>query len=314
MHANWMSLGCLLAVILVGPSPAGEAPAARPAPFRVVGYLPEYRTFDPAAAVHLTDLILFSAEPTEAGGLDLRRMRRMPWADLRAFKTRHPLRLLLCVGGGGRSAHFPAVAGSDAKRAAFVRSAVRVCLDERLDGIDLDWEHPRNEAEQTGYASLMGELREAFRPHGLTLSAALAGWQKLPPKAFAALDWVHVMAYDHPGRHATFEAAQADVRKLSAAGAPASKLTLGLPFYGRNVTNPDREAVYRDIVAKHRPGPDVDEIDGMYFNGRHTIARKTAYALEQGLAGVMVWELGQDAAGSESLLKEIRAVVDRPRR
>lgn len=142
------------------------------------------------------------------------------------------------------------------------------------------------------------------------LSVTIAAWQQLPQTGFDAVDWVNIMSYDNPGRHSTLEAAQADVKKLLAAGAPARKITLGLPLYGRDVTKPDRVMTYREIVAKHRPGPEVDEIDQIYFNGAGTIRQKTDHALKNNLAGVMVWELGQDAPGDRALLKVIRAAVD----
>jgi chitinase len=56
------------------------------------------------------------------------------------------------------------------------------------------------------------------------------------------------MSYDHAGEHSTFEAAQADVQKLIAAGVPTEKLLLGSPFYGRDVNNRRRTMSYRDIL------------------------------------------------------------------
>ncbi|MGL4549659.1 MAG: glycosyl hydrolase family 18 protein [Gemmataceae bacterium] len=131
--------------------------------FRVVGYLPDYRAaaFDPAAVAGLTDLIVFSAQPTEAGGPDLGRLRRVPWDRLRAFKTRQRVRLVLCVGGWERSGQF--AAASAEKRKAFADAAVRACLDHRLDGVDLDWEHPKDAAEQGGYAKLLADTAAACR-------------------------------------------------------------------------------------------------------------------------------------------------------
>jgi hypothetical protein len=55
---------------------------------------------------------VFSAEPTATGPLDLSRLKKVPWADLRAFKTKR-VRLILCVGGWERSKHFAAAAGSE---------------------------------------------------------------------------------------------------------------------------------------------------------------------------------------------------------
>jgi chitinase len=112
------------------------------------------------------------------------------------------------------------------------------------------------------------------------------------------------MAYDHDGRHSTFDAAKGDVKALLGAGVPAEKIVLGLPFYGRNVKKREQVLTYREIVAKHDLKPEVDEMDGVYFNGPATIRRKTAFALESGLGGVMAWELGQDAPGDRSLLRD----------
>jgi chitinase len=297
---------------------AGDGLSEQTAAFRIAGYLPEYRAadFDPAAFRQLTDLILFSASPSPEGGLDMTRLKKtMPWGRLRAFKTKELVRLILCVGGWERSAHFAAIAGSAQKRHQFVQAALKVCRDERLDSLDLDWEHPKDATEQQGYETLLAELHNAFKPFGLVLSAAVAGWQKLSGDAIAAVDRVNVMAYDNNGRHATFEAACADVKALTDMGVPPHKINLGLPFYGRDIAQREKSATYREIAAKHRRlPPEVDEVDNLYFNGPSTIRRKTQWAVQSQLGGVMVWELGQDAAGDKSLLKVIRDTVDRARK
>lgn len=302
----------LLSLLSAAPPVATDAPAA----FRIVGYLPEYRAaeFDPAALVGLTDLIVFSAEPTRDGRLDLRRLDRLPRERLLAFKTRQRVRLLLCVGGWERSSHFAAVAADIERRRRFIDDAVRVCLERRLDGLDLDWEHPKTPAEQTRYGDLLQGLRDAFRPHGLQLSVTIAGWQKLSRQALQAVDAVQVMSYDHRGRHSTLEAALADVKAVSALGVPRERIVLGMPFYGRHVTKPGLSFGYRQIVARHRPAADNDEVESIYFNGPEMIRRKTEHALQTGLGGVMVWELGQDAPGSASLLRVIHETVQKARR
>ena len=68
---------------------------------------------------------------------------------------------------------------------------------------------------------------------------------------------------------------------------PKVKLVLGLPFYGRNAQ--DTAATYAEIVQRHHPKPSVDLAGGFHFNGPATIRRKTAYALQQNFAGVMIW-------------------------
>lgn len=301
----FLSVACTVVV--------GQEPASKPArEFRVVGYLPNYRAaeFKLDAAQGLTDLIVFSAAPKPDGQLDLDLLKKFPWSKVQQFKIQNGARLILCVGGWERSKHFAAATASAENRARFVKSAVQICQDNRLDGVDLDWEHPRNEQEQNDYASLLQELRKAFEPRGLTLSLTMAAWQKLPREAFAAVDVVHIMAYDNQGQHSTFESAEADVKTLLDQGVPKEKIILGLPFYGRHVSQRQTTFTYREIVAKYKPAPDVDEVESIYFNGPRTIQRKTKFALESQLGGVMFWELGQDAEGPQSLLRVISETVE----
>lgn len=37
------------------------------------------------------------------------------------------------------------------------------------------------------------------------------------------------------------------------------------------------------------------QVSGWYFNGPATVRRKAQWAKQHGLAGVMVWEVGQDS-------------------
>jgi GH18 family chitinase len=284
------------------------------AAFRIVGYLPDYRTaeYDLSRATGLTDLIVFSAEPTADGRVNLDRLQGVPWSKLRQFKTAHRVRLILCLGGWDRSKHFSDVVETEQKMAAFVDSVVQLCLDRRLDGVDLDWEHPKNEAEQIGYGRLLAELNRAFDEHGLVLSVTIAAWQKLPTEAIDSVDWVNVMAYDHDGSHSTFDGAVRDVELQKDQGVPLQKITLGLPFYGRHVINRDVAKSYQELRTAYRLTPETDEVDGFSFNGPATIRRKTEFAQQRGLAGVMIWELGQDAVGEQSLLQVIRRTVASP--
>lgn len=274
--------------------------------FRVIGYLPDYRLgeYQLETAKHLTDLIVFSAEPAVSGELNTERLRNCPWPELLTFKTKHRVRLLLTIGGWERSDHFPVVAATPALRKKFVAEVVDFCLAKRLDGVDLDWEHPEGEQQEASYALLLKELRSEFDTHGLLLSVTIAAWQKLPSEAITAVQYVQVMAYDHDERHSTFDGAKQDLDLLLRAKVPAEKIVLGLPFYGRNVRT--REAMtYREIYEKYGPKPEDDEVQAMFFNGVNMIHRKTRHAVDSGLGGVMIWELGQDAVGEASLLKVI---------
>jgi GH18 family chitinase len=295
----------------LSPAIAADPPPA----FRIAGYLPEYRfaKFDPAHAAPLTDLILFAAEPTADGQLDMTRFKDAPWRALKEFKTRQRIRLNLCVGGWGRSSQFPAVAADLVLRRRFAQSALDILLAQRLDGLDLDWEHPEGDAQQQAYADLLGELHAAFLPHGLQLSLTMAPWQRLPPSAYEAADWVQLMSYDYGGRHATLDQATRDVDEFLRRGVPAEKIILGLPFYGRHMQQREQSLAFAEIARRHVLPAEADEADGVFFNGPETIRRKTRLALSRNLGGVMIWEIGQDARDDRSLLRTIADEVRRGR-
>jgi len=278
-----------------------------PEPFRISGYLPDYRFagFEPELAKGLTDLIVFSAELNADGTLDSKRIEQCPWTRLQELKKSTGMRLWLAIGGWERSEHFAAVAGSAEKRKICVDSISDFARERKLDGIDLDWEHPKNPDEERSYGLLLSDLRQAFEPSELQLSVTMAGWQKLHPTAIDAVDTVQIMAYDHSGPHSTFENSVKDVDTLKAGGVPVSKITLGVPFYGRHVQT--REAMtYAWIVSRFDPAPNVDLAGNVYFNGPGTIRKKVRFAIDNRLAGIMIWEIGQDTAGEKSLLKSIR--------
>lgn len=279
--------------------------------FHVVGYLPDYRTLsiDDSLGLYVTDLIYFSIEPKPSGELDSERLKPEALTRLREIKRRHGARLFVAVGGSGRSKGFGPMATDKKARDRLVRALTRFCLKNQLDGADFDWEFPENEAEKDAYAALLVEVKRAFKPHGLLVTVALAVSQKLSADAYQAVDRVHLMVYDRRPRHSTFEQATAAVHKFLSYGIPRKKIYLGVPFYGRPVRGGRKAMTYARIVRKYHPGPNLDEVGGIYFNGINTIQRKTRYAMEQGLGGIMIWELGQDAKDDSSLLRAVHRVV-----
>ena len=58
-------------------------------------------------------------------------------------------------------------------------------------------------------------------------------------------------------------------------------------------------------MSLYSPPPEVDEIAGISFNGINTVKDKTAYGINTGCAGVMIWELSHDTQDSTSLLNAI---------
>ena len=300
--------GVLAAVVCAGCiSDLDVAPIAAHANFVVAGYLPEYSidSVDPDAGRYVTDVLLFSIEPEASGALSASRVTPEHIARLQAMKAAHGTRLLICLGGWGRSAGFGPMATDVVARRLFIENLTRYCLDNGFGGADYDWEFPENDAERDAYSRLIVETKRAFESHGLLVTTALNKWQSLDADAYAALDRIHVMAYDMEARHSTPRASQEAAQRFIGEGVPRAKVCLGVPFYGRRIDKREVAASYVNLVGKYAPDPGADQAGGFYFNGAATIRLKTRYAIDEGLNGIMIWELGQDTHDHTSLLRAI---------
>lgn len=273
--------------------------------FLVIGYLPEYRDFEPSWGSCLTDLIYFSAEPDEDGRLDTRRVSPERLRIMREAKQTYGTRLHLSIGGYDRSEHFIEVIADWKSRRNFVDDIVKFCDANDLDGVDFDWEFPVGEFQTLRYVSLISDVRQA----GLIVSVALYPHEDIDFRAFIDIDRIHIMSYDHGSRHSTFEDAVHDLTSFEQAGFSPQQLILGIPFYGRRTTHPTTSSAYAEIVDLYDPGLGIDEIEGIYFNNVLTVKHKTCYARDHGYGGVMIWELGQDSRDERSLLRAIHQAV-----
>ena len=318
----------LLLLSLAVASAAGSTPASS---FSVFGYLPEWRysgaNFQTLFA-HLSHLAFFSAEPHPDGGGRLYGLDRVPspalMAEARAAAAASGTRLLLCLGGNGRSSGFgPTVRNASARR-RLAKAIAKLVADKGFDGVDLNWEYPGYtfgkgyeedaavKADWDGLAALVTDVRTAFAAKGraagsgrdiITLAYYPDGRQEAELKARGldgAADLLHAMTYDARGaQHSPLSLAADAVRFARSAGLQLSKVTLGLPFYGRDTATGAEWTSYEDIVGRYVAGglTFADDIAGggkIGFNGASTIAAKVRTALDEGLGGVMVWESGQD--------------------
>ncbi|MBI22764.1 MAG: hypothetical protein CMN05_04110 [Roseibacillus sp.] len=280
--------------------------------FVVAGYLPHYRVTEvvPESLKPLTDLIYFGLTPPADGRLAGTPVDPAVLKKLHEIKRVTGCRLLLCVGGWNRSQGFVALGPREKLRKQLVAELLAFCRNNGFDGVDFDWEHPKGPAELAAYRALLADTRKSFGPPGLLVTVALASWQNLGKSAYTTVDRVHLMSYDHDYPQATLEKTRKDVDRLIGWGCPSGKIAMGLPFYGRNRARGAHS--YRQLVGNRMPDPDRDEINGYAFNGPSTLARKIRHARQRKLAGVMIWEAGQDHPREEfSLLKVIGRQVGR---
>ncbi len=270
--------------------------------FAIAAYLPEYRMsgLSIEKIQGATELIYFGIEPTQDGRLSAESIPVEHLKQLRNYQEKEDVRILLTVGGWGRSEHFPTVAGQSDLREVWIKSLKQFCIEHGFSGVDYDWEHPKNAKEIEGFGRLVEATRKQFDSQGLTVSVAQAAWQDLGQVVYENVHHIHLMAYDHGFPHATLEKTFEDVNRVLDFGCPPEKLILGIPFYGRDK---DRNArTYVDLISKRAFDPSLDLVDGFAFNSIQTVQLKVHFAKEKKLGGVMVWEVGQDSEDPERSL------------
>ncbi|WP_202626694.1 glycosyl hydrolase family 18 protein [Steroidobacter agaridevorans] len=226
-------------------------------------------------------------------------------------------------------------------------------------------------ADKTNFTLLLGEFRRQLtqltaqtgRQYYLTVAIG-AGADKIDntePAAYSQhLDWINVMSYDY---HGGFEpqgptnfqsnlhmdpnnpatgvaktyATETAVNKLLGAGVPASKLVIGIPFYGRGwtgVANGGTNGLYQPAsgpafgtyeqgiedykVLAPRNAPKFyhpvtkqlwtyNGTEFWSFDDATVIATKAAYVNNLGLGGLFSWSLDGDDANA-TLVKETAKV------
>ncbi|HTX75557.1 MAG TPA: glycoside hydrolase family 18 protein [Terracidiphilus sp.] len=273
------------------------------------------------------------------------------------------LTVLVSVGGWLGSGGFSDMALTRESRARFIDSVMNFLRQHDLDGLDVDWEYPgiagasqtfRPEDKQD-YTLLLTELHQRFdaeqrKTHHrlyLTIAAGDSGdflAHTEMAQVARVVDTVNLMAYDNyepgsspiTGHHAALftnpadpikASADASIKAFEAAGVPASKLVLGVPFYGHSWSDvPDQD---HGLYQPGKPGPNHDasfdliqstmlghgytrywdaisQVPWLYNNDTHTfvsyedeqsVAAKCHYVLAHKLAGVMFWDIEDDSSG-----------------
>ena len=183
-------------------------------------------------------------------------------------------------------------------RKVFVRTLAKLCDTHGLDGVDIDWEAPQTPAHRAALAKLLAELRTALGA-ARTLTVALHFWDNLEAAALPHIDRINFMTYDFdraPGGHASFRATKQAVQNLLAAGVPAAKIAVGVPAYARSKAG-DVKTVseLHDRFAAKLADEAAGQAGGYFFNGRGQCRKKVRWAKELGLAGIFMWEVGQDS-------------------
>ncbi len=234
--------------------------------------------------------------------------------------------------GGG----FSALAKSDEYRKAFAKDCRDFCSKWGIDGIDIDWEFPGlswsghacdPSVDVENHVLLMKQLRETL---GTRYMLTYAGYVKNVIETdegrkyidIAAVDpyvdFVNVMTYDMdsaPSHQSALrdKSAYVDceraIKAYTDAGVAASKLVLGIPFYGRISFDKSPGAIdYNKIIMLDKNDYKIDNWDsdanvpyvtykGTYYCGydnEKSIAIKGDWIRSLGMKGMMYWDYNAD--------------------
>lgn len=283
---------------------------------------------------------------------------------LNTLKQKNPaLQILISIGGWSWSENFSDAVLTPALRKDFAVSAVDIIRKHKLDGVDIDWEYPglpgeegnvyRKEDEENFtlmFEALRKELDVLEKETGKKklLTTATGGFasflnQTNMGKAQVYLDYINLMTYDyHPSKIAVHHtnlydsklnlsqnSADRAIKAYMQAGVPASKIVIGLAFYGRNykvqanaqkglgdsivrapnsygkgftfmkdsLINQKGFIAYRDEEAKASYMFNAETKQFISYDDEWSVANKCAYVLEHKLGGVMFWEYHSDRKG-----------------
>lgn len=280
------------------------------------------------------------------------------FSQLRKLKKKYPnLKVLWSFGGWTWSGGFGQAAQNPA---AFADSCYKLVEDPRwadvFDGIDIDWEYPNacgvtcDTSGPAAFGNVMSAMRSRFGSGNLVTAAITADGTsggKIDAADYAGaaqyVDWYNVMNYDYFGAWAAqgptapnsplnsysgipiagFHG-DSGIQNLKGKGVPASKLLLGIAFYGRGWTGVTQaapggtatgpapgtyEAGVEDYKVLKARCPATGTVAGTAYahcgdqwwgyDTPSTIGGKMSYSKNQGLGGAFLWELSGDTTDGE---------------
>lgn len=177
-------------------------------------------------------------------------------------------KVLLAIGGWNDSKgdKYSKLVATKETRSKFIEHVVEFLKENNFDGLDLDWEYPvcwqvdcekGPKADKENFAAWIKEMKMAFEPHGLLLTAAVTPSKMVVdegydvPAASKYLDYVSVMSYDyhgqwdkktghvapmydHPLNNNAYFNVNYTVNYWIEKGLERKKLIMGLPMYGQS--------------------------------------------------------------------------------
>jgi len=169
-------------------------------------------------------------------------------------KKKYPkLKTVISVGGASGSKNWANFMTNTTLLNQAVEEVAQYCINNGFDGVDIDWETPADAIENSCYLDFFSKLRKAL---GNDKLLTMAGSKK-PEKYYGYvgqfaehLDWINVMSYHYAGTWNKYaglnsplyqmpndknkqKSSDYTIKAYMDEGVPASKLCVGVAFYGR---------------------------------------------------------------------------------
>ncbi|QZT38986.1 T9SS type A sorting domain-containing protein [Halosquirtibacter xylanolyticus] len=305
---------------------------------KIVGYIPSYRMgkFNPNQLDYLSDIIVFSIFPDPITGKigihstvkgkaiykNIKGGKGLKQVDLEKVITesqKRGVKVHICVGGGDYSIPFRELVKNN-KESQLAKDLALFCENYDIDGVDIDWEFPKNYDDYLKMKQLLTVLHTTLSPDKISLSAAFANNRTSQPYSIKVakdcahmLEMINVMGYVD-----TFNGVKiAKDVFVNYCKIPREKVIAGVPFYTcgprkrptRGVPYEKLLTLAKDASVTVSPAQNSVRIGTLnyVYNGVERLKDKAKYSIKE-LGGLMIWELGQDVSPLDDKYSLLRAI------
>ena len=215
------------------------------------------------------------------------------------------------------------IMNDEQKRETLIKNIVKVIKDNKLDGINIDFEGMEEE-DKYMYTQFLRELYPMVKQTGAKLSVDIYFTNYIDRKGVGkACDYVMLMGYDQRGNWSNeagsiseIDWVEKNVKSLiEDSNIPSSKIILGVPFYTRLWeidANGDISTTVcsmkgsQEFIQEHGLETQVDEESGQHYvelqeedktyklwiEDAYSISKRADTVLNYNLAGITAWQKG----------------------